>query len=152
VRYRAKIELGARDSQTVIAAAKQWIGELDKADPDYQHHLLEGLWVHQYHNVVDEQLLQQLLRSPDHRARAAATRVLCYWRDRVPEPLELLRGQANDEHPRVRLEALRACSFFRDPKAAEVALEALNHPTDYYIDYVLDATMRQLEPYWKQAQ
>ena len=34
------------------------------------------------------------------RARAAATRVLCYWRDRVPDPLELLKVQANDAHPR----------------------------------------------------
>ena len=43
--------------------------------------------------------------SPDFHARAAATRVLCYWRDQVKEPLELLRVQINDAHPRVRLEA-----------------------------------------------
>jgi hypothetical protein len=77
--------------------------------------------------------------------------VLCYWHDRIAQPLELLRVQVNDEHPRVRLEAIRACSFFREAPAAEVALEALNHPTDYYIDYTLDETMKQLEPYWKQA-
>ena len=32
-----------------------------------------------------------MLTSPDFRARAAATRVLCYWRDRVPDALELLK-------------------------------------------------------------
>ena len=58
------------------------------------------------------------------KARAAATRVLCYWRDRVDEPLELLRKQVNDEHPRVRLEAVRALSFFDGALAAK----AQNHP------------------------
>ncbi len=53
-----------------------------------------------------------MLRSPDFHARAAATRVLCYWRDRVANPLDLLQVQINDTHPRVRLEAIRALSFF----------------------------------------
>ena len=69
------------------------------------HGLLEALWAHQSHNVVDVDLLKQLLGAKDFRARAAATRVLCYWRDRVDNPLERLRNQVNDEHPRVRLEA-----------------------------------------------
>ena len=61
-------------------------------DPDYEHHLLEALWVHQWHNVVDVDLLQAMLRSPEPRARAAATRVLCYWRDRVPSALGSAEG------------------------------------------------------------
>ena len=95
-----------------------------------------------------------MLRSSDHRARAAATRVLCYWRDRVKDPLALLEVQARDESPRVRLEAIRACSFFQTAKAAEVALAALekekdpNKP-DYYIKYCLDETMKQLDKYTK---
>src|SRR5262249_40376586 len=83
VRYRARIELGGRDSDQVIAAAKKWVAALDKDDPQYEHNLLEALWVHQYHNVVDTGLLKPLLAARDFRARAAATRVLCYWRDRV---------------------------------------------------------------------
>ena len=58
-----------------------------------------------------------MLTCPEPEARAAATRVLCYWRDRVEEPLELLRKQVNDEHPRVRLEAVRALSFFNSQEA-----------------------------------
>ena len=69
---------------------------------------MEALWVYQYHNVFNEPLLQRLLRSPDAHARAAATRVLCYWRDRVKDPLTLLKVQATDENPRVRLETIRA--------------------------------------------
>ena len=110
---------------------------------------MEALWVHQYHNVVNEPLLKRMLRSPDFHARAAATRVLCYWRDRVSDPLALLRAQAADEQPRVRLEAVRACSFFTTPQAAEVALEALNKPMDEYLKYTLDETMNTLDRFTK---
>ncbi len=151
VRYRARIELGGRDSKKVVAALNEWKARLDDHDPNYEHNLMEALWVHQYHNTVDESLLKRLLRSPDFHARAAATRVLCYWRDRIQDPLALLKVQANDDHPRVRLEAVRACSFFTNPQAAEVALDALNHPMDAYLKYTLDETMNTLDRFTKQA-
>ena len=152
VRTRAKIELSKHDSAKVAAAAKKWAAGLSKTDKDYAHHLTEALWVHQWHNVVDEALLKEVLRSSDHRARAAATRVLCYWRDRVKEPLKLLEVQAKDDHARVRLEAIRACSFFTTSAAAEVALGALEKEAnpdkpDYYIKYCLDETLKQLGKY-----
>lgn len=150
-RTLAKIELGKHEASEVIPAVDKWAASLDKNDPAYEHHVTEALWVHQWMNVVDEKLLKERLRSPEPHARAAATRVLCYWRDRVPEALALLKVQATDESPRVRLEAVRACSFFRDPVAAEVALSSLKYPTDYYLDYCLKETMRQLEPYWRKA-
>ncbi|HXJ73524.1 MAG TPA: PVC-type heme-binding CxxCH protein, partial [Candidatus Dormibacteraeota bacterium] len=151
IRELAKVELGARDSAKVIAAVGKWATSLDRRDPAYEHHLTEALWVHQWHNVVDLELLRKMLHSPDYHARAAATRVLCYWRERVPDALALLRQQADDEHPRVRLEAVRAASFFRVASAADVALAALKHSTDYYIDYTLKETLRQLEPWWRKA-
>ncbi|HZN67889.1 MAG TPA: PVC-type heme-binding CxxCH protein, partial [Tepidisphaeraceae bacterium] len=150
-RELAKIELGEHDTAKVIAAVKAWAAKLDKNDRNYEHHMMEALWVHQWHNVVDRALLDRMLKSPEPRARAAATRVLCYWRDRVPEVLSILRQQANDSDPRVRLHAVRAASFFRTAEAAEVALAALKHPTDYYLDYTMGETMRQLEPYWRRA-
>ena len=151
VRYRARIELSARDSQQVIATAKKWVASLDKSDAEYEHHLLEALWVHQSHNVVNAELLQRMLSSPDFRARAAATRVLCYWRDRVPQALDLLKKLAADEHPRVRLEAVRAASFFTEPEAVEVPLISAEHPSDEFIAFTRDETMRALEPHWKRA-
>jgi hypothetical protein len=154
VRTRAKIELGKDDASKVIPAVKTWAAKLDSSDKAYEHHLIEALWVHQWHNVVDEALLKRMLRSPDYHARAAATRVLCYWRDRVSNPLALLRLQIADAHPRVRLEAIRACSFFPTREAAEVALEALDkeadpNKPDYYIKYCLDETMKALDKYVK---
>ena len=135
----------------MIAALETWLAKLDPNDANYQHDLMEGLWLYQSHNVVNESLLRRMLRSPDFHARAASTRVLCYWRDRVPDALGLLKAQANDEHPRVRLEAVRAASFFSTPQAAEVALEVLNHPMDKYIKYTLDETMNTLDRFTKQA-
>jgi hypothetical protein len=107
--------------------------------------------VYQYHNVVNEPLLKQMLRSPDFHARAAATRVLCYWRDRVQDPLALLKAQAADESPRVRLEAVRATSFFTSQQAADIALETLNHPMDKYLKYTLDESMNTLDRFTKQV-
>jgi hypothetical protein len=90
-----------------------------------------------------------MLRSPEPWARAAATRVLCYWRDRVANPLALLKVQVNDPHPAVRLEAVRAASFFQTNEAAEVALASLQHPQDRFLEYTLDQAMRTLQPFIK---
>src|SRR5262249_6281166 len=151
VRSRAKIELGARDSEQVVAAAKKWADELDKNDPNYAHNLLEALWVHQYHNVVDEGLLRRVLGLPDFHARAAAARVLCYWRDRIPDALDIYKKLADDEHRRVRLEAVRAASFFPTAAAVEVVLRSVEHPGDVYLDFTRNETMRALDPYITKA-
>jgi glucose/arabinose dehydrogenase len=145
VRYQTRIELSERDGDEVVSAAAKWLAGLDKNDKDYEHHVLEALWVHQWHNVVNADLLKRVLRSPEPRARAAATRVLCAWRDRVPDALALLKAQVNDEHPRVRLEAIRACSFFDTYEAAEVALESLNHPQDPFLEFTLNETIKTLD-------
>ncbi|MGH7171078.1 MAG: DUF7133 domain-containing protein, partial [Gemmataceae bacterium] len=146
VRYRVRIELGGRDSNEVIAAVKKWAAALDKKDPQYEHNLLEALWMHQYHNVVDVDLLKRVLSSPEFRARAAATRVLCYWHDRVPDALALLKKLAADQHPRVRLQAVRAASFFTVPEAIEVPLIAAEQPADEYVDFLRGETMKALNP------
>lgn len=151
IREWAKIELGRLDTSKVIAEVKKWAASLDSKDPAYEHHMAEALWVHQWHNVINQDLLQRMLRSPEPRARAAATRVLCYWRDRVPAALALIKRQATDEHPRVRLEAVRAASFFRTAEAANAALAAADYPMDYYLDYTMKETLRQLEPWWRKA-
>jgi len=146
-RLRAKMELGKRDSSQVTAAVTKWVDSLDKKNPNYEHHVLEALWVHQWHNVVNLPLLKRVLASPDHRARAAAARVLCYWRDRVPESLALFKTLAADEHPRVRLEAVRGASFYSGADVAaanEIAYTILKKPTDYYLDYCYQETLKQL--------
>jgi len=144
VRYRAKIELSSRNTTDVLAALQTWIGRLDQNGPQYQHQMMEALWVQQWHNRVDQALLKRMLRSSEPWARAAATRVLCYWRDRVPDALALLKVQANDEHPAVRLEAVRAASFFQGPEAIAVAQESQKHPQDKFLEYTFQQTMATL--------
>ncbi|MEO7189945.1 MAG: PVC-type heme-binding CxxCH protein [Vicinamibacterales bacterium] len=149
VRYRAKIELSGRDTNAVMTALDRWVAALDPKDPGYEHQMMEALWVRQWHNRVDEPLLKRMLRSSDPWARASATRVLCYWRDRVTAPLTLLKTQVHDDHPAVRLEAVRTASFFQTPEAAEVALASLDHPQDRFLEYTLDQTMKTLKAFLK---
>ena len=151
IRNLAKIELDRHDTAKVIAAAKVWLAALDSTTPDYAHHLTEALWLHQWHNVVDEDLLQRVLNSPNADARAAAVRVLGYWRDRLPTALTLLQSKATDENARVRLHAVRAASFFSETGATEIALAATKLPIDYYLDYTIGETLRQLRPLWAKS-
>ena len=151
VRELAKVELGARDTKQVLTAVNNWTRRLDRKDPSYEHHMMEALWVHQWHNEVNPVLLRRMLQSSEPKARAAAARVLCYSRDSVLHSLAWFKELANDAHPRVRLEAVRAASFYETPEAVSVALTILKHPTDYYLDYTLKETLRQLEPVWRKA-
>jgi HEAT repeat protein len=144
-RSRVRTELWDRPTKEVLTEAGNWLKAQDKADQDFEHHKLEVLWLHQANDAVNAPLLGEVLRSPDYRARAAATRVLCYWRDRMEKPLDLLRTQVNDEHPRVRLEAVRALSFFNTQEAIDVTVESLLHDQDDYLTYTLKETMNTLE-------
>ena len=75
VRERVRIELGGRKGLEVAAAAKKWAAALDPKDPNYEHNMLEALWIQQYVNVVDVKLLKRELASPDFRA--APRRLAC---------------------------------------------------------------------------
>jgi hypothetical protein len=150
-RYRVRRELRDRDTAQVTAALDKWTASFDLAKPEETHHLLEALWVKQHHNAVDAALLGKLLNGPNADARAAAVRVLCYWRDSVPDVLKLLQARVNDENPRVRLEAVRALSFFDVPEALDIAVESLVHDQDYYLEYTLKETMATLEKRLKAA-
>lgn len=144
-RYRARRELAARDSNEVGEALATWVSQLNASDTQFQHHMLEALWMYQTHHLVNESHLDRLLQSPDHRARAAAMRVLSFWIGDVSDPLGRIEAGLNDEHPRVRLEAVRALSFTEGDEAVRLAVSVMNHPMDDYLRYTLDETMRRLE-------
>ena len=163
VRHRTRIRLREFPAADVADAVQKWTKNLDASDEDYEHNLLEVLWVCQHHNTPasrDEQvrsfsrsLLEGRLTSKDGRARAAAVRVLSHWRDLFPQEdvIAWLTNAVNDEHPRVRLEAVRAASWVNTSAAAEVALQAVKDERDYYINYALEEVIRGLEPMWKSA-
>ena len=143
-RYRVRAELRARPAAEVIPALEEWIAGLDAKDPELPHHLVEALWSFQAQDVVNEPLLDRVLASPEPKARAAAVRVLSFWRERAGDAYGRLRKAVADEHPRVRLEAVRALSFFRDQEALNIAIESLVMPQDDYLSYVFNETIKTL--------
>lgn len=144
-RYRVRLELRDRPTKDVMAGIDSWVASLSDKDPHYEHHLLEALWVKQHHDVVDAQLLERVLTSANPQARAAGVRVLCYWRDRVPDVFAKLQRGVNDENARVRLEAVRALSFFDSQQAMDIAVESLIYEQDDYLEYCLKETMETLD-------
>ena len=149
LRYRVRRELRERDPSRVEGALREWVAGIDATEANFEHHLLEALWLFQSLDVVEPSLLERLLATPDYRARAAATRLLRYWHDRLDRPLDMLQRLVRDDHPRVRLEAVVALSFMEGARAAELALDARHRETDYYLDYALTETMATLGPAWK---
>ena len=79
VRYRTRIELSERNTKDVIAACQKWLRKWEHGNKDHAHHILEGLWVHQQHNVRDMDLLGKVLKSPNPHARVAAKTVQHLW-------------------------------------------------------------------------
>jgi mono/diheme cytochrome c family protein len=109
-RYRTRRELRGHDAAEVVPAAVAWAAK--QSDDRLK---LEALWVTWGANQVDADLLEQLLKSDDHRIRSGAARVLRYNHDRIDNGQKLLLIAANDAHGRVRLEAVAAASYL--PKA-----------------------------------
>lgn len=147
-RAQARLALRLHPTEQVVAAIDKWVAGLDKEDADYPRQLLEALWVCQHHDAVHPELLDKVLSSSEPNARAGATRVLCYWRDQLKDGLERLQKQVNDEHPRVRLEAIRALSFVEPAealKAQDIAAESLLYAQDDYLKYTLQETLATLD-------
>lgn len=113
--------------------------------------LLQALWMYQSVNTVEPALLKQLLAAKDPHLRAAATRVLGWWHDRVDGAIDLLADRVADEHPRVRLEATRALSQIHTPRAVELVLSALDRPMDSFVEYGLWLSINDLAPTWIEA-
>lgn len=117
-RYRTRRELRGRDAAEVVPAVKKWV-----ATQEDEHAKLEALWVTWGANDVDVELLNELLKSEDHKVRSAAVRVLRFNEDKVENQAELLLAAGSDAHGRVRLEAITAASWL-DTEAGMKVLEA----------------------------
>ncbi len=61
-RFRVRRELRQRDPQQVEAALRTWMAALDSAEENFEHHLLEGLWLFQSLDIAEPELLGKLLR------------------------------------------------------------------------------------------
>lgn len=145
VRYRARLELSGRDSQDVVAAVNQWSARFDPSQSTDALPLVEALWIHQQHRIVNQSLLDSVLRSPEPHARVAATRVLHSWMGDVSHAGRWLVTLAKDSDPRVRAEALVAAVDFEGPEAAEALFEVQQRPTDTQLDFVIGEAMNSID-------
>jgi putative heme-binding domain-containing protein len=150
-RYRARRELAARPQQATLEAVQKWLSQLDAEDSEFDRLRCEALWVQQQHHAVDEQLLRSVLQAKTPDARAVAMHIVADERDYLPSAFELLRDGVRDEHPRVRLEAVRGLSFFPTLESADAAIVALDAQVDPWISYTVEHTIGSLEPAWRGA-
>ncbi|MEJ7767705.1 MAG: PVC-type heme-binding CxxCH protein [Chitinophagaceae bacterium] len=148
VRYRTRIQLSNLRKENVFPALSQWLGQLDKRDKDYEQNKLEGLWVYQQFNKPNVKLLEELLNAKDYHVRAAATRVVFYWKDHVKDVFDKLVSMSKDTSQRVRLEAIVALSHFETAESIQALLATTDLPVDYYINYSLKESFKHLQPVW----
>lgn len=113
--------------------------------------LLQALWMYQSVDVVEPALLDELLNAKDGHVRAAATRVVSYWHPRLKDPVELLARRVADEHPRVRVEALRALAEIPTARSVELVLSAVDKPMDPFLDYAVWLSINDLAQTWVKA-
>jgi len=140
-RYRTKRELRGRNKSEVLKELPGWQAKLDKNDPNFEHHLLEALWVSWGINKIDVKLLNTLLNATDFRVRAAAVRALRYNIDKVPNYLKLFKKSAIDNHGRVRLETLVAVSWLSKSEAMPI-LELIEwQPLDPWMKNTYEAVV-----------
>jgi len=151
IRYRTRIEISGRKTEEVIKATKSWLAGKNGDSESGIRSMLEGLWIHQQHNVLNLELLDQLLGCNDHRARAAATRVLSHWRYLVEKSDMVNRAikMAVDESPNVRLEAARLASYLEPKDGLSVLVKVRAQPTDKYLDYVVEQAIKAWGNSWK---
>ncbi|WP_339728231.1 PVC-type heme-binding CxxCH protein [Maribacter stanieri] len=132
-RYRTRRELRGRNTDEVLGYLNTWVNNLDKDDSNYDHNRLEALWVSWGLNKVDAPLLEALLKSDDHRVRAAVVRVIRYMGHQLNNSQDLLKIAATDKHGRVRLEAITAASWLPKSEGMEILEVARKYPLDEWM-------------------
>ncbi len=123
-RYRSRREIRAHKATEVLPLLTKWIAQLDKKSPQYEHNLLEALWVSWGLNRVDQSLLRQLLHAKDFRVRAAAVEVVRFTGHQVADQANLLMDAAKDDSGRVRLESIVAASWLDKDKGLAIEMQA----------------------------
>ena len=152
-RVQARRELAMHDPAKLLPMIKKWLADLDKKDPDYEHHRLEGLWLVVAIRAAYPELAAEVLRSPSPHARAGAVRAVASWSAKAGPiaKLRLLAQAVEDPNPRVRLEAVCALRDIGTLESANLALRALSQETDNNLAFALELTVRQLRDKWLPA-
>jgi putative heme-binding domain-containing protein len=144
-REKARRLLKERGEIKVLPMLKEWVSKQVE-----EQILLEGLWIYQSLDVVNKELLDQLLEAKDGRVRTAAVQVLSEWHSRITDVEGRLATRISDEHPRVRLAALRSITSKKSKsnKVVDAALSVFDNPTDNYLEYAAWLSMNDIEEPW----
>ena len=132
-RYRTRRELRERDPVEVTNAAIKWASTQSN-----ERLKLEALWVTWGADRVDENLLAELLASQDHKIRSAAVRVARYNEHKLKNLVQILSSAANDDHGRVRLEAITAVTYLPVDQGVAVLSIAKAKEVDSYMKQSLE--------------
>lgn len=143
-RYRTRREIRAHKASEVLPHLKTWMASLDKNSPNYEHDLLEALWVSWGMNQVDQPLLRQLLHAKDYRVRAAAVEVVRFTGQQVKDQANLLMEAAQDVHGRVRLESIVSASWLDKDKGLPIVLQAGKKPLDEWMEPAYETALAHL--------
>ncbi len=144
-RYRTRRELRTRPLGELYRGLRKWTDNLDPQAANYEHYLLEALWVTAGLHMIERDLLLKLLNAENPKIRAAAIEVLRTSRHRVNNAAGLLEPLANDPSPRVRLQAAVAASWLPADQGLPILAEIEKHPVDQWLKPVLETAKAQLK-------
>lgn len=147
-RTQARLLLKNRGEKEVMGELEQWVSRLDTSGPEIDRYRLEALWVSQSLSRPHRGLIDSLFGSKDFHARAAAVRVLEEHPERIDGSLGSLKRAMDDDHPRVRLEAIHALRKLGGKEAAKLVMGAHRPSMDEATDIALWNTVRVMESDW----
>lgn len=172
-RARARNELHARPKVEVLGALPSWLAAVDgakeaRSESERDRLVVEALWLQQNFHSIDDALLKRAASLKTPEARAAALHVIAdefeFMQSEMTQPTSrtialrnadwarsLLQNAVTDEHPRVRLEAVRALSFYPRLESIEIAHRVTALPMDGWLSYTLQHTVGALQPLWEPA-
>jgi putative heme-binding domain-containing protein len=145
-REQATAVLFESRSETLNSTLADWAAKASD-----EKTLLAALWLSQGRNVPNPGLLDKVLGHEKGEVRAAGVRGLGDWLSEVDDALGRLKKAVSDEHPRVRIEAVRVLAKLPGRESFDVALEALDHPSDRFIEYALWLSVQSHGEEWLAA-
>ncbi len=145
-RYQVRRLLAAKKEKEILPEVNKWIKKTSN-----ERDLVEAIALYETFETVNEPLLKRLLKAKNPGARGYAVQLTGRWSDRIKDPLELIKPLISDNHPRVRLMALVACSQVHTPEAMNAAVKILKYPMDKFTNHAFDKTVFALKDSWEPA-
>ncbi len=152
VRDNAKFALYRQPKAEVIRAADALLlAKRAGTGGDQERLLYELSGVFAAHEEARPGIVERLFASEDFRWRSWAAHLAGVWAEKLSDPLDILTRAIADEHPRVRMEAVVACSWVPSAHAVKVATLALEKPLDTSINYALTQCIHAQARRWRPA-